>query len=564
MTTIRRNQFESQHAGRTFKLDDVQSDPAKQRALEQAGVKVDDLQQADANRDGAIDASEAFTVADRFQLGGSHDAIALKEGSQETPAGKALNTFNLLLQNKLGATGERGPAVNLEQIELRFNRAARTIQKDPRAISGLGGEFKSIQDELTPAIDADQGTLDALKGQLADKESHLNWFSRTIGIFSPREVRDLRSQVSTVEDRLSTSKAFRGGARLALRTGQEASPEMNPAGWRGRIDRAASGVPSNDGATAGRARAVGTLVKEQDRLSNVVDRAHLDKNAVATDVADFSKEVAWHQRWKWLDVVIGGESEQGALYRAGKSMNQSATDLVNDLEGVRSHGEQQTQHAVSELLKVESPQYLAMRTQYDKLKPAYDGVNAVLRSTDDAQQHLEEAETWISRRNTLAMSEPTKYETVREPRYVTRDGQQVQDGYDEHQEETFAHKSWQSDYDSAVNQARWASSSAEREVSDVNAKLPGVERALRNLEGGSSPLRVLDDDIGTFWGSMSSFGPWSYDSSQVDRIQRQLRQLDGQLNQIKGRIEPDYTRHDRYVTSAIAERRDTLRALPDA
>ncbi|MFH1808231.1 MAG: hypothetical protein ABIJ09_05785 [Pseudomonadota bacterium] len=563
MTSIRRNQFEGQHAGKSFKLDDVQNSPSKKAALEQGGVHVDDLRRADLNGDGSIDAGEAFKVADSYQRGSSGEAITLKEGGQDTKAGKALNALGLLLQSKIGATGDGGPAVNLDQIEVRFNRAARQIHKDPKAISGLAGEFKSIADELTPAIERDQAQLGQLQGELAGKETHLNWFEKNVGIFSPKEVRELRSQVGEVEDRLSTSKAFRSGAHLALRTGQDANPEMNPSTWSGRISSAASKISHSEGATPSREKAVSGLVKEQDKLGRVVDRAHLDKNAVNTDVDNFSQEVAWHQRWKWLDVVIGGESDKGALYRAGKDMNQSAGALVNELEGVRGQGEQRTQDEVSELLKLESPEYLSMRTQYDKLKPAHEGVNDVLRATDDAQGHLDDAEHWISRRNYLRSSEPVEFETVREPRYVYRDGQQVQDGYDETTRETSAHQSWQSDYDNAVNQARWATSSAEREVIDVNAKLPGLERALRNLEGGSSDLRLVDDEIGGFWGEMSSFGPWSYDSSQVDRIQHQLRRLDGQLNQIKGRVEPEYQRHDRYVSSKITERRGDLRSLQD-
>ena len=70
MTKIQRSDFTGQHAGKSIdlnKLDRQQgSDPATRAKLDEAGVSVDQLRRADSNRDGKLDAAEAFKVADNF------------------------------------------------------------------------------------------------------------------------------------------------------------------------------------------------------------------------------------------------------------------------------------------------------------------------------------------------------------------------------------------------------------------------------------------------------------------------------------------------------------------
>ncbi len=564
MAKITRQQFQTQHANRSIDPQKVAQDPAARAKLEQGGVSVDQLRRADLNRDGVVDAGEAFKIADGFEQGGPADTVTVREGGQAQPAGKALNALGLLLQNR-AAVGSDAPAkpVDLDAVEYRFNKAARKIRKDPAALGQLKGEFRNIIGELDAPIAQNETKLDSLQAQLAKKEAHLGWFEKNIGIFSPDDVRELRGQVDDVQDFIGEAKAYRGGARIALRSGQGDDPDMNPSTWSGRIDSAASKISHSTGPTPERQGAIAGLVKVQDQVSEVTDRAHLEQRAAEGDVQDFSEEVSWHQKWKWLDVIIGGESDRGSLYRTGKDLNSSSEALVGELETVRGRGEQRTVGEINELLKLESPEYLGMRTQYDKLKPAHDGLNEVLGSARDAQSHLRDAEHWIDRRNYLHASEPMHYETVQEPRYTYKDGQQVQNGYDSVTRETMAHKSWQSDYDSAVNMARWATSSAESEVSAVNAQLPGLQRALHELDGGTTPMRLVDDDIGSFWGEMSSFGPWSFDSSQVDQIQGQMRRLENQLNQIKGRVDPEYNSHKSYVDGEISSRRGELRQLDD-
>jgi hypothetical protein len=562
MSKISKQSFQRLHADKAIDIKKVQQDEVAKGELAEAGLSVDQLRQADINKDGKIDPGEAFTLADRFDTEpGTPETLVAKEGGAPTAAGKSLNALGAMLEARIGDAGAPRLEVDLDRVEHSFNRAARKLRKDPAAIHGMKAEFQAIIDELDPVIVHKEGLLAALSTKLAGKEELLNWFERNIGLFSPPEVRELRSEVKQERSYLSEAKAYRGGARIALRTGRGDNPEFDATKWSAGLDAAVNAIPGGGGPD--HERGVAVLVRLQDGLVDVTDRAHLDQQSVEQDVGDLKQEVAWHQRWKWVDVIIGGESDRGALYRTGKSLNKESTEIVKDLDEVQASGEQRTRHQVSELLKLESPEYKEMRDRYDLLKPAHDGLNEVLSSAREAQSYLDDAERWIDRRNFLKMTEPTEYETVREPRYKYEDGQRVQDGYDTVTRETQAHKSWQSDYDHAKHQAMWASSSAESEVNDVNRELPGLERALRAVQETGS-LSLVDDDISVFWGEMSGFGVWSYDSSQVDAIQDQLSRLEGQLHQIKGRVDPEFNRHQSYVFAKIAERRDQLRTLHDA
>jgi hypothetical protein len=165
---------------------------------------------------------------------------------------------------------------------------------------------------------------------------------------------------------------------------------------------------------------------------------------------------------------------------------------------------------------------------------------------------LESAEYWIDRRNMLKMMEPTQYEWVEEKR---ADG-----SVDRRQQETSAHQSWESQFNHANWQAQWEASRAESEVKDVNQGLPRLSEALSKLGGPKNFLPQVNEDIGAFWGQFMSLGIWSYDSSNVSQMQNQLRKLEGQVHEIKGRLEPDYTKHRDWVFSEIDKRRGQLRA----
>lgn len=459
-----------------------------------------------------------------------------------TPMGVYLNGQDALTS--------KGLSVDLEAMEQRFDVLAYKLKKNPAAIKKLRAEFKQIVDELTPFIDTKQGELSATREQLDKKEALLGWFKRNIGMFSPDDVKQLRQQVDGLENSVGESKAYRGGARIGMRSGQQADSEMSPATWNDRISQKQAAISQRQSADPAWAGEVAGLVKAQDQLEETCDQAQLAQRAVADDVKDLKGEVKWHQKWKWLDVVIGGESARGALYRAGKAMNKDAKSLVGELEGVRERGNDAVVDEVNSLLKAESPEYRAKRERYDLLKPAWDNVGEVLEHAKDAQYQLDQSETWIARRDFLRQTEPTEYEWV--------DKENADGSTTRVQEETWQHKNWETEYSQASSNASWAISSAEDAIHDVNHKLPLAEAALNKMPEHQHHFSEVDDDIRAFW---SALGGFSIEGWNVDKSQGQMHDIEMLFSRIQGNLEPEYNQHERYVTTKISQRRGELLEL---
>jgi hypothetical protein len=466
-------------------------------------------------------------------------------------------------QTTQAARNEQQPVaadVELGDVEARFDSIAERLRDNPGQVRVLAGEASELLGELQPAIDARQGELTDTQGRLNTKERSLGWMAKHFDLFAPDDVVDLRDQVDDLNDWLEEAKAYRGGARIVVRAGKEASAADTPQAWQGQLNEVASRVPTNVGPGGAREDAVADLVRFQDELGAAEGAARLEAGAAKGDVEDMSEEVAWHQKVGWIDWLIGGTSDRGDLYRKGKELRDDAGVTAQGFDQVAANGEAQVAHHVNELLKLESPEYLSMRTQYDKLKPAKESLDAVLRASGEAQDALDKAEFWIQQRNMLQWNEPTEYEYVNEPRMgYDSDGNYTQVGTQQVRRETQAHKDWEDQYDHAASTANWQANRAEREVSAVNAQLPQLQNNLQRLEGTSAKIPHIDGQISSFWGSMSSFGPWSYDSGQVDKIESQLNQLDGQLNQFKGRVDPEYSRHHSWVSQRMNARRGELR-----
>ncbi|MBI2566444.1 MAG: hypothetical protein HYV63_05365 [Candidatus Schekmanbacteria bacterium] len=91
MTTIKRQDFTNQYAGRTIDLDKLQGNDAATARLAEAGVNAADVAGADANKDGRLDAAEAFRYADTFDSNGDSRSIA----GSATQAGKVLGALEV-------------------------------------------------------------------------------------------------------------------------------------------------------------------------------------------------------------------------------------------------------------------------------------------------------------------------------------------------------------------------------------------------------------------------------------------------------------------------------------
>lgn len=101
MTKIERPAFTGQHQGQTIDLNKLKQNQAAKTQLEDGGMTTEQLERADKNRDGKIDGDEAFNVADDFDRDGSRSSlVATDRAGAATPAGKALSSLGLLMQNR--------------------------------------------------------------------------------------------------------------------------------------------------------------------------------------------------------------------------------------------------------------------------------------------------------------------------------------------------------------------------------------------------------------------------------------------------------------------------------
>lgn len=108
MSKIYRDDFTSRHAGRAIDVDKASRDHDARTELDQAGLSVEDLRRADRNRDGKVDAEEAWKAADDFDHDGTRGSLIDVDPSrpaEKTEAGKAAGAFGVLL-----AKGELQPS----------------------------------------------------------------------------------------------------------------------------------------------------------------------------------------------------------------------------------------------------------------------------------------------------------------------------------------------------------------------------------------------------------------------------------------------------------------------
>ncbi len=106
MSKIQRSNFTQQHQNKNIDLNKldrkVNADPAVKADLDDAGVDMDKLRSADRNRDGKIDAGEAWKLADDYDRDGTRRSLidVDRSGGEQTQAGKAAGALGALLANK--------------------------------------------------------------------------------------------------------------------------------------------------------------------------------------------------------------------------------------------------------------------------------------------------------------------------------------------------------------------------------------------------------------------------------------------------------------------------------
>jgi len=123
MSKIQRDGFIQQHRDQKLDLDKLRDDSRAQETLSEADLTVDDLARADrgryGNRDGKLDAREAFYLADDFDNDGTRRSlIDYNATGQQTPAGRAAGALGVLLDSKgSGPTGDDIARAALDRID---------------------------------------------------------------------------------------------------------------------------------------------------------------------------------------------------------------------------------------------------------------------------------------------------------------------------------------------------------------------------------------------------------------------------------------------------------------
>jgi chromosome segregation ATPase len=491
--------------------------------------------------------------------GAAHDHAAAAAARPTIGASSELSASALRakLEGALPEQKGAGPAdgARFDDASDRFGEAIEALRTDPGSADALRPQMRELEAESTSLVNELTSELKDAKGKLAKAEKELNWFEDWV--WNPAEVDQMQADVADLSDKLDKAKAMQAGSRLALRMGQDESPEADAGAWKAKLDGAARDIPKG-GSTNDRADGVADLIKVNDDVAGASARASLEQKSVAQDVETFYEEgVAWHQSWGWVDTLIGGESAEGALYRAGKELRSDAGEAAQDLDQVEGHGSQLVRGEVSGLLKAESPEYAEKHGRYELLREAWRPLTRTLHDTKEAISSLDQAEQWINTRNMLQAQEPTKYETV-----TKYDSEGNHAGTE--QQITSRWRNWDNQFENARRQVSFYSRRAESEVSEINGQLPQVKNTLGKLDESTGFIHRVDDDIsnwlGQSWGYSSIFGSWSFDGADVNRMQDELKDLSYKLSEVKGRVQPQYDSHKSFVDGAIRNRTDELRS----
>ncbi|MFH1808841.1 MAG: hypothetical protein ABIJ09_08845 [Pseudomonadota bacterium] len=186
MTTISKQNFANQNAGKSIDLDKLSRNDAAKAQAEQGGLTVDQLRRADTNRDGKLDTDEAFKVADNFDRdGNANTLVAVDRAGQATPAGKAVNALGLLMQNR----DVQGQAGSTPPPRTRSNDDVLFVGMNPPTRESAGAPYEAQQlrnaganlSSVLPGKEADHIKVGGRDYDLNDDGQRLG-FARTLGL----------------------------------------------------------------------------------------------------------------------------------------------------------------------------------------------------------------------------------------------------------------------------------------------------------------------------------------------------------------------------------------------
>lgn len=490
-----------------------------------------------------------------------------------TPSGPLMLAFDRPLEST-GSHHARWPAENayvrsVSELKLRLNAPLSDARPDDPAaqpeipsierLAELRREFRAYADRQRAGDPAPlrglARILDALEAPVRHQRRALAAAAATslrANHEQPRLRRFLldtpQANAAETEERalrrwLEHASAIVAGTRMLLMTHPEAGVDPgSSATLATQLDDAARLNPSV-------AAEVQRLVWVQEDVRRATLNARLRSASSARAIADYDDaEVSVFEKHRALDWLFSfGSSTDGWLHRASKQAQGELDASVSEWGDLFARGESNVRAALDGLLTHEAGQgdargrqYVADRNGLAEVKPAFERLVDMLDRTSAADYALSQAEHYITMRNMTPM---TVTETTTDSKGHTRTTTRPNPTYAMY----------------AAQAASWSSTAVER-VRDIKDAVRPLQQALEDGAFRSHVSDDLGDSISWFFGMWLNIGFWSYDSSQVDELQRQLGRFEAQLRVVNDEVAPVHHRYRRGVETALRTRREELLA----
>ncbi|MCB9638226.1 MAG: hypothetical protein H6727_04865 [Myxococcales bacterium] len=229
MTKIYRQDFLAQNQNKTIDLDKVRGDSEAQQKLAEQGLSLQQLQRADRNNDGKVDAKEAWKMADDFDRDGTVASLiaSVPSPSSEaapTQAGKTASVLGLMLQDPSlqpadPSTQTQPSQGNDEILFVGMNNETRTSAGAKHEINELRKKGATVHAITNSRLGADQIRVGGQNYDLTTAEGR-DGFVQTLGLPAEQsaQIADVLKQTgANARDELAQvaqvwAKAEKGGS----------------------------------------------------------------------------------------------------------------------------------------------------------------------------------------------------------------------------------------------------------------------------------------------------------------------------------------------------------------
>ncbi|MEL7304751.1 MAG: hypothetical protein AAGJ56_02870 [Myxococcota bacterium] len=458
--------------------------------------------------------------------------------------------FDAARSTERSAIGSADLSSDVDAMYNRMNELVAILRRNPNPEDFASQDERlrasydvlELLDQVEPIVQQAEAELRSVQAEQSRIE-YRNADRRGLRVDGD-EVRALRERADELQAFVDQARAVRGFGRRAIAVYFNQGEERpDPEALLARVERA-----SQSGLGVERAAAV---IRAQQELIGTRQSVRLERAFSRQDHEELDAYVPWYRDWLIPDYVLHGlffgTSVDGRLVReSGDALDVDDT-LLQSFSSAYDRGEVQALREVDHVLGQESEQYVADRAELRAVQPVFLQLEEVGRGAGSASGALRAAQTAIMMRN---ITPPTVTRT-----YTTS----YTDGNGNTQFRTETRTEPNPAYYMYVAMAASASSRAETEVQALNGNLEELRRMLTS-EGFTSRFGgEIDQNIdwltGTLWGSWF-FG--SFDSWDVDRMQRQLGQVLNELEPVVGEVGPVYAEHRSAVSRALSTRRAEL------